>query len=329
LDVWLLENCVCPVDHCELVREGNYLVSTRNPLRRYPIAYGIPVFLRDDDESTAWWALESLKRAGNIADGKVDSDYYDPGVDGVHPHVHGVIESTGGHLYEELKGRMVEYPIPQIRVDRPAVPSPLLLDGGCNWGRWTFSAARKGIPAIGVDPSLGAVIAARQIRRQLNLPCSFFVGDVRFLPFREGTFTNVFSYSVVQHFSKENARLAFGEFSRILQNRGECFVQMPNALGIRCLYHLARRRFHEGRNFDVRYYTLPELKRLLSGLFQVVELSLDAYLGLGIQPDDRKYMSWRNRLVIDVSEKLRVLQHLIPPLLYFADSIYVYGRKNV
>lgn len=327
LDQFLLEQTVCPVDHCELRRDGNFLVSTKNSARRYPIAYGIPVFLRHDDESTAWWAKCSLERAIRVAEGQKDTEFYDPGVDGVHPHVQGIIESTGGYLYEALKGGLKDYPIPQIRVEAAPTESSLLLDCGCNWGRWTFSAARKGIPCVGVDPSLGAVLAARQIRRQLQLPCSFLVADCRFLPFRAGTFSNVFSYSVVQHFSKENAGLAVKEFARALRPGGDCLLQMPNVLGVRSFYHFARRRFQRGKNFDVRYYTPWELRKLMATAFGTVKLSLDAFLGLGIQPDDRQYMPLLNRLIIDVSELLRGAQRMVPPLLYLADSLYLHGRK--
>lgn len=327
LDQYLLEETVCPVDHCELKREANFLVSTRNPARRYPIAYGIPVFLRHDDESTAWWAKSSLERATRVAEGEVDTEFYDPGVEGVHPHVQGIIESTGGHLYEALKGGLTEYPIPRIRVNAGPHESRLLLDCGCNWGRWTYAAARQGIASVGVDPSLAAVLAARQIRRQLKLPCSFMVADCRFLPFRAGTFSDVFSYSVVQHFSKVNAGLAVKEFSRVLQSGGECLLQMPNVLGVRSFYHFARRGFHPGRNFDVRYYTPWELRRLMATAFEAVEMSLDAFLGLGIQPDDRRFMPFLNRIVIDVSEVLRGMQRLLPPLLNLADSLYLHGRK--
>lgn len=327
LDQYLLEQTVCPVDHCELRREGNFLVSTRNPARRYPIAHGIPVFLRHDDESTAWWAKCSLDRANRVAEGAEDPEFYDPGVEGVHPHVQAVIESTGGHLYDALRGGLKEYPVPRIRVEARQSRSSLLLDCGCNWGRWTFSAARKGIPSVGVDPSLGAVLAARQIRRQLQLPCSFIVADCRFLPFRAGTFSDVFSYSVVQHFSKENAGIAVNEFARVLQMGGDCLLQMPNVLGVRSMYHFARRGFRQGKNFDVRYYTPWELRSLMATAFKAVDLSLDAFLGLGIQPDDRKYMPTMNRLVIDVSEVLRGAQRVFPPLLYLADSLYLHGRN--
>jgi SAM-dependent methyltransferase len=327
LDEWLLSKTVCPVDHCDLIRQGNWLVSSHNPQRRYPIAYGIPVLLRDDDPSTAWWVRPSLERAIAIANGEKDSDYYDVQENEIHPHVQGIINSTGGYLYEALKGKLTTYPIPQIRITKEE-SSQFLLDCGCNWGRWTFSAAKKNIPSIGVDPSLSAVIAARQIRRQLNLPCSFVVADCRYLPFKTGTFSDVFSYSVVQHFSKSNSSLASAEFARVLKPRGKCLLQMPNKYGIRNFYHLAKRGFREGDKFDVRYYSPNELIHLFKPHFSKVQLTIDGFFGLGIQPDDRHLMPVFNRIVIDTSETLRKLQRFITPLLNVADSLYLHGVKQ-
>ena len=188
---WLIEQFVCPIDHAPLSREGNFYVSDSNSQNRYPIVNDIPVFLRADKSHTAWWAQESLERATRIAEGKESPPNANWVGVGVHPHVQGIIDSTGGHLYRASKGKLREYPIPKIRMGLQN-PNQVLLDAGCNWGRWTFSAARKGIASVGFDPSLGAVIAAREIRNQLGLSCEFFVGDCRWLPFREGTFDKVF-----------------------------------------------------------------------------------------------------------------------------------------
>ena len=46
-----------------------------------------------------------------------------------------------------------------------------------------MSAAKKGYRAVGIDPSLGAVMAARRVARQLGLEIKCIVGDARFLPF--------------------------------------------------------------------------------------------------------------------------------------------------
>jgi ubiquinone/menaquinone biosynthesis C-methylase UbiE len=43
------------------------------------------------------------------------------------------------------------------------------------------------------------------------------VGDARFLPFRAGSVDVVFSYSVVQHFSKDDASREIKEVGRVLQ----------------------------------------------------------------------------------------------------------------
>ncbi len=271
--------------------------------------------------------MESRKRAEAIANGEKDSQFYDCSDDEVHPHVRGILESTGGHLYKAIKQTVAEYPIPGIRMSRSTHESSLLLDCGCNWGRWTFSAARNGFRSIGIDPSLHAVIAARQIRRSLKLPCTFVVGDCRYLPFSDAVFSHVFSYSVVQHFSRADAALAANDFAQVTASGGECMLQMPNFLGIRCLYHQAKRGFREGNNFDARYYSIAELKRLFEPFAPHVSLSVDGFFGLGIQSDDRKYMPRLSRLVIDASEFLRGVTSMFPPLIYLADSVYLHGKK--
>ncbi len=322
LDSWLWDQFVCPVDHAPLTQEGNWLISTANTNRRYPVVNGIPVFLRDDIEATAWWAKESLQVAQRIANGHEPPPVSDWDGSGVHPHVQSIVDSTGGYLYRACKGHLTEYPIPRIRIANSGA-GQILLDGGCNWGRWTFAAARAGIAAVGVDPSLGAILAAKQIRQQLGLNCSFFVGDIRFLPFRPATFSNVFSYSVVQHFSKADARTTIAEFLRILCPSGECLVQMPNGFGIRSMYHLAKRSFHSGKNFDVRYYSPSELERMFRDTFGNSKLSVDGFFGLGIQPDDLRFMPLRNRMIISASEILRNAAGYFPFLGNFADSLYV------
>ena len=49
----------------------------------------------------------------------------------------------------------------ELLLDLPRGP---LLDIGCSWGRWSLAAARKGYSVVGIDPSLGAVMAARRIK---------------------------------------------------------------------------------------------------------------------------------------------------------------------
>src|SRR5204863_8472237 len=136
-------------------------------------------------------------------------------------------------------GVLDRYPIPVLRL--PDGGGRRLLDVGCSWGRWSMAAARNGYRVVGIDPSLGAVMAARRVARDLKFDASFVVGDARFLPFVQDSFDTVFSYSVIQHFSKVDAKQAIGEIARVLAHGGTTKVQMPSQLGIRCLYHQFRR----------------------------------------------------------------------------------------
>jgi uncharacterized protein YbaR (Trm112 family) len=57
LDADFLKILVCPVSHCALIQDGDYLVSTDSATRRqYPIIEGIPDLMIDDsvelDEDT-------------------------------------------------------------------------------------------------------------------------------------------------------------------------------------------------------------------------------------------------------------------------------------
>jgi SAM-dependent methyltransferase len=327
IDEWLMSQFVCPVDHVPLERKGNWLINLVDDRKRYPIVNNVPVFIPHHRENTSWWGDYSRRLAARVADG-VES--YNVGAwtgQGVHPHVQSIIDSTGGYLYRSCRGVLREYPIPGLPME-PHRPSVLLLDIGCNWGRWTFAAAKKGFAGIGIDPSLDAVMAARDIRKQLGLPCYFFVGDARFLPFRDGFFDAVFSYSVIQHFSKANANITIAEIARVLALGGEGMIQMPNCYRVRSFYHLLKRGFSLGRDFDVRYYTPKELRKTFESHFGNAKFEVDGFFGLGIQADDIDIMAPHHRIIVKASEVLRHLAARIMPLTYLADSLYVISLKK-
>ena len=323
-DQWLFDRLACPTDGSSLVREENWLISEAG--RRYPIVDDLPVLLRDDVRQTAWWASQSLEIAKAVAEGKVPSPRHDWDQGAVHPYVQNIVASTCGHLYRASRGKLTEYPIPDLRLS--ANRGETMLDIGCNWGRWCFAAARRGLNPIGIDPSLGAVLAARDIARQLDLECAFVVGDARHLPFRQDSFDHCFSYSVLQHFSKPDAKSAFEEIHRCLKLGGMTLVQMPNRFGIRSAFHLAKRGFSEGQEFDVRYYTPAELEGIFTEIFGNSIVTVDGYFGLGIQPSDMRFMSLFGRMVTRSSELLRQVSLRMPVLKNVADSLYLESTKE-
>lgn len=341
IDPWWCEHLVCPRDHLPLAVEGE---SLRCPSgHAYPVVDGTPVMLLDDVQQTFPPAHASLERAAgrSAGDDRAPELYLDtlgiseaekrgvielsarrPVVD---PVVAYLVAATNGLMYRHLIGVLDDYPIPAIGL--PPGHGELLLDVGCSWGRWTIAAQRRGYTAVGIDPSLGAVMAARRVARQLNLPIRFLVGDARHLPFAPSQFAVTHSYSVIQHFAKADAAQAAAEMGRVLVPGGRARVQMPTRFGIRCLYHQLRRGFGDGTGFDVRYWTLPELRRVFGAAIGKVDFEVDCYFGIGLQPSDAPLMSPGRRQVLHVSSALTSASTRVPALRWVADSVFVTAEK--
>ncbi len=319
LDRALLELLVCPRDHQVLEEEDRYLLCPSG--HRYPIVEGIPILLLSETPQTHVEGTRSLLLG---ASGEaVPTRLPDPPRGEIDPFVQDVIAATNGLLYIRLVGRLTDYPIPYLRL--PPGGGKRFLEIGCNWGRWCVAAARTGYRPVGIDPSLKGIRAARHVARQLGIEAHYVVADGRYLPFANGTFDQVFSYSVVQHLSKENARLTLQEAARALRSEGHFLVQMPNCFGIRCIYHQARRGFREGRDFDVRYWTPRELASTFHAAFGSARVFVDGFFSLNAQISDVNLLPWKYRTVVYASEALRRISDVISPLTYVADSLYVDG----
>jgi len=306
LDPWYLENLVCPVDRQPLRQDGSFLVSASG--RRYPVVDGMPVMLLSEVEQTISAARISADAAPRIAGGEHQA-LKAPYVEtlGISPEekilvqrlyesagsydavVSAIVAATCGFAYKHLIGSVDgAYPIPSFRF--PAGPGRLL-DIGCNWGRWTVAAAKAGHDAVGIDPQLGAVMAARRVAAQLGVSAHFVVADGRHLPFPDHMFDGVWSYSVLQHFSKEDARATFAGIVRVAKPGAIVRIQMANLLGIRSLIHIAKRFFRRPAGFEVRYWLPSELKKTFSSTFGKTRLDADCFLGLGLQWSDFRWMS--------------------------------------
>jgi SAM-dependent methyltransferase len=338
VDSFLLKRLVCPRHRVTLSDSGSCLSCPEG--HQYPAVDGIPILI-DEGAQTIWTAEKSLKHGWHREEYEKTDPYHlgtmvsQPERDrfqdllsraeGVDPVVSLLVAATNGIAYTHLIGNLKDYPIPQLRL--PPGNGELLLDIGCNWGRWSIAAARLGYRPIGIDPSLGAVLAARRVATQLGLDIRFVVGDARCLPFPRGCFDTVFSYSVIQHFSREDALKTIQEIGRTLQPRGKCLIQMPTPFGLRCLYHQARRGFRQTCGFDVRYWTLPALRRAFGQYVGRTSFSVDCFFGIGLQSSDLQFMPPLYRAVIRASELLRAGCRVAPWLRYVADSVYVESIK--
>jgi SAM-dependent methyltransferase len=289
---------VCPRDRTALGERGETLVCEQG--HEYPYVDGIPVLVVDDELSPTqpgYWATPAqIERVRAAVPPPVDGDAVDP-------YVAELILGTHGNLYKHLSAGMTRYPIPDFPLARG--DGELLLDIGCNWGRWTIAAARAGYRPIGIDPSFEAIVAARRIARQLGLDePRYAVADARRLPFADDTFHVVFSYGVLQHFSKSDVATSVDEIGRVVKPGGYSWVQMPNAFGALNIVRLAQRRFREGERFEVRYWRPGELKRVF-GRIGPTELSTDGYFTLNPQKRDLDLLPRRFRTLVRVSEALK------------------------
>ncbi len=338
---WLRELLRCPADGAELVEREQLLVCPKG--HEFGVVDGVPVMLTESDDETLWVRSASLAAAREVRQGSrapndlfIDTIGCTPEVRAqlcaalerplpeVDPVASSLVLATNGLLYKHLVGKLTRAPIPILSL--PEGGGRMLLDVGCSWGRWSIAGARQGYRVIGLDPSLGAVLAAKRLAGRFGLQAAFVVGDATALPFAKSAFHVAFSYSVLQHFGSQALDRSLREIRRVLREDGRVLVQMANALGIRSLYHQARRRFSEGQGFDVRYRTPHQLLTTFNRIFGEVSLAADCFMGLGIQSSDRDLLPLANRLVVDISESLKAFSKLFPIFRYCADSVYLSTR---
>ena len=300
---------------------------------RFPVVDGVPVMLLEEKEQSIEIAAASLSaaRTGNGAPLYLDTiglaehekrgieQDYDP--DGcIDSAISYLIGATCGCAYAGLIGRLKAYPIPSIPL--PEANAGLLLDVGCNWGRWSVAASRKGWHAIGLDPSLGAIMAARRVfscRERVQFVC----GDARYLPFKADMFDAAFSYSVLQHFSHRDAGLAAVEIGRVLKPGALSVIQMAHAGGLRSMQVRRRKDYLAGGIFRVRYWSLNDLKRTFERAIGETRLRSEAFGGLGLLWGDRAFVPWKAKMLLFGSESLRRASKRVPALIRVADSVYV------
>jgi uncharacterized protein YbaR (Trm112 family) len=181
-DSHLLNLLVCPRDHSELNFENGQLSCAH--AHRYPIVNGIPVFIVVEKEQTLAVAAASLRGAESgighplYVDTLGLSEEQKRGIERdwnaeakIDAAISYLVGATSGLGYVELIGRLESYPIPRIPVANG--DGKLLLDIGSNWGRWSVSAAQKGWRVVGIDPSLGALLAAQRAFSRMSLDVTF------------------------------------------------------------------------------------------------------------------------------------------------------------
>ena len=314
----------CPVDKQRLEGVAGSLSCPNG--HRYPMVGDIAVLLRHDVADSHPYFDESRQAAQT--DGRA-GDPTEPaggGTGGVDPFVQQEIVKTNGILYRNALGALQRYPIPELPL--PEGVGVRLLDVGCNWGRWSLAASRRGYRAIGIDPSLAAIQAAYRVSRAVSAPADFVVGDGRSLPFPDHSFDVVFSYSVLQHFSKDDARDSIREAARVTRPGGTVMIQLANLFGVRQLYNQLRdlARNEQGL-FRVRRWTPREMLSTFTELVGPASLTADGFFSLNAQATDLDLMAPFPKMVVRSSQTLKGLAAHFHPLALLADSVFIEATR--
>jgi SAM-dependent methyltransferase len=181
---------------------------------------------------------------------------------------------------------------------------------------------------IGIDPSLGALLAAKRAFSGLDLDIAWVCGDARFLPFKNELFRCAFSYSVLQHLSENDAGCCIAELGRVLREGGFAKIQMAHKGGLRSTYWRSHRNYMNGGPFRVRYWSLKSMRDAFESKIGPTTLIAEAFGGLGLLAEDRDYVSTQAKALISISTLLKKLSIFLRPLVRLADSVYIVATKR-
>lgn len=315
----LLSLLRCPNTGQRLQSDGDKLV-THDGNVTYPVISGIPL-LFSHSASLTHSGLSGLMDEN----ARIVSDPRNVFGSSTESFVTNMLVPTCGNLFH---GSSVvdDFPIACFPID---FPKGLVLDIGCNWGRWSIGGAAAGHLVVGVDPHLEALIHAKRLARRLcpqNEP--FFVCcDARHMPFESDSFSGVFSYSVLQHFSRHNMLTIVDEIGRLLQTGGVSCIQMPNLIGIKALVDRICGRGPSDDEFNVRYYKIHELVSLYENHIGPSDYEVDCFLGLNVHFRDIRFVSGVRKMAVYTGSALKSLSNAFSPLRQLADSVFLISHK--
>ena len=321
LDKWYVNNLVCPLDKSELIYKNDSLVCKKN-YHKYLVYKNTPIMLVDEYMSVE--SNFSKKSLSIIKNNKINETYFGIEDDYVDKHVQKNVSATNSNFYKSLVGKLKKYPIPNFPITKNSGLN--LLDVGCGWGRWTIASNNSGFNSVGLDPSIESILAAKRVSKQLGKNIRFIVGDACYLPFKENTFDNCFSYSVVQHFSKLEALKTLEEIKYVLKPNGYSQIQMLNKHGLRSAYVRIKHFLFKKKYFDTTYYSPKELIQMFENKIGKTNIEVASFFTQAQITEYDLFPFW-NKLIFKLSSYLNNKSQTLDFLKKFADNFYIISKK--
>ncbi len=239
------------------------------------------------------------------------------------------IAATNGIHYTDRIGKLKDYPVYKLPV--PQVESGIMLDIGNGWGRWLVAGANNGYIPIGIDIRLEFCETALTTLKAQGKNGYTLVADLRNIPFKPQLFDLVWSFSVIQHTHKERLVNCLTHINRILKSDGFAFLEFPNKHGIKNRFGNVKATELDKDDYNswsVRYYTITEYREIFKKIFGNFSYKNHSLVGIGILPEDLKYVSFKNKILSGISLFGSLFTKIIPPLKNISDSIYIKAYKN-
>lgn len=147
-----------------------------------------------------------------------------------------------------------------------------VLELGCGNGKTASALVRSADEVVAIDFSRRGLEACRRL---IPSPGLILVrGDLRSLPFADGSFDNVVASHVLGHLMEGERGKAMAEVRRVLRPGGTLLLKVLSVRDMRCGagQEVEKRTFQRGTGIRNHFFCEMELRSLTSGL---EELSLD------------------------------------------------------